>query len=492
MNRKKERIIIAIYVLALTAVALPLLILGFYSFPIADDWSFGAEVYQCLKNEGGFLRAIVAAVHTAWEWRLKEPRFMNAFLGALQPGVWNERAYWITAWLAIGGVIFSELSLAAFLLRGEGKRRFLKSVPIVVPSLVCQLLYVPFPVETFYWWTGAVNYTVIFSISLILMVLFAGLTRACTVKKRVVLTVCGVVLSVLVGGNNYATSLSMACLFVSLSAVMAIKNRKALYRTLPVTLTLVVCLAICLMAPGNQTRLTEEFGGVTTGPINAVWMSLIRTATNIYSWTRQGIIVMLLLIAPFLWRALKGVNCTFRYPLLFTVYTFGIYASQIVATMYVGGNTGGGRMADILYYAYHVWILLNMGYWLGWLQKRHSVMSPVLEAIRKIYRRIGAFRWVCAAGILFTLWLGMGIKESSTYRAMAWLLKGEARAYKQAWEERLEILHDDSVREVLFAPLPGYPGEMIYYADFQTGENWINSACARYYGKDYVGLEEEP
>ncbi len=75
---------------------------------------------------------------------------------------------------------------------------------------------------------------------------------------------------------------------------------------------------------------------------------------------------------------------------------------------------------------------------------------------------------------------------------MAWLLKGEASAYKQAWEERLEILHDDSVREVFFAPLPGYPGEMIYYTDFQVGENWVNSACARYYDKDYVGLEEKP
>ena len=44
------------------------------------------------------------------------------------------------------------------------------------------------------------------------------------------------------------------------------------------------------------------------------------------------------------------------------------------------------------------------------------------------------------------------------------------------------------MKEVYFDPLPGYE-ELVFYADFQYGENWVNEACAEYYDKDYVGLK---
>lgn len=494
MLQKKKNVFIGIIcIVALCMVVTPLLILGFYDYPCADDWSFGADVYQCIKSGGNIFEIIATVIEVVFLWRIKgEPRFANAFLGALQPGIWGEGFYWITPWLMIGSIIVSEITLACCFLKSQGRINIFKIIPIVVPSLMIQLLCVPYPVETFYWWTGAVNYTFIYSVSLILFVLFWNLTKEQNGKAAaIVKIVIGIILAVVVGADNYATSLSMVCLFVSFSIMLGIRKRKAFWKTLPITLVITFCLVICLAAPGNQVRLESEFGGSTIGAGNAVLMSLYRTALNIYSWTEPKIIIMLLLIAPFLWFALKETEYEFRNPALFTAYTFGLYASQVVATMYVGANTGGERMADILYYAYHVWILLNAGYWVGWIQRKQAAWPPALTGLRNAVRRVGTVRWFFAMGILLTICMSFGIKTTSTYRACAWLLKGDAKAYAEAWEERIKVLHDETVKEVYFAPLPGHSGDMIFYADFQSGENWINTACACYYEKDHVGLAEQ-
>lgn len=487
----KINIIKFVCIAALCITILPLLILGHFSYPMADDWSYGANVHQCIENGGNVIRVFAEAIEVVKEWRINEPRFINSFLGALQPGIWGEQFYWITAWLMIGSIIVSEFLLSAFLLKSKDGWNTSKIIPVVVPTIMIQLMCVQFPAESFYWWTGAVNYTFIFSVSLLLFIIYWNLTN--TQKNNTILIlqiIIGVVLAVLVGGDNYATSLSMVCLFFSLSAVLLFKNKGAFWRTLPITVVTVICLIICLLAPGNQTRLEGEFGGTTMEPFSAIFQSLLHTASNIYSWTTWKIVFMLLLIAPFLWKALKDTNYQFKYPVLFTTYTFGIYASQIVATMYVGSNTGGGRMAAILYYAYHVWLLLNFGYWMGWLQRK-QISWPI--TVLRLKDRIsgGVLQWFFIVGTILAISIGFEIKTTSTYRACVWLVTGVAKEYADAWEERLEVLYDENVKEVYFTPLPGYDGEMIFYADFQVGENWINSACANYYGKEYVGLAEQ-
>lgn len=491
MTHKKQNIIMLFCIAALCIVALPLLILGFYAYPIADDWSLGANVYHCIKRGGNIFEILGEAVNTAFLWRTNEPRFSAVVFGALQPGIWGERFYWITSWLSVSSVILSEFLLVLFLLNSKGRHGIAMLIPVVVPSIMIQLMCVQFPAESFYWWTGAMNYTIIYSISLILFIIFWDLMNR--QRKRgitVLLVVSGMILAVLVGGNNYATSLSMTCLFVSMSIMLLMKNRKALAKTLPITIALTACLVICLLAPGNQTRLEGEFGGTTMEPFSAIFQSLLHTASNIYSWTTWKIVFMLLLIAPFLWKALKDTNYQFKYPVLFTAYTYGIYASQIVATMYVGSNTGGGRMAAILYYAYHVWLLLNFGYWMGWLQRK-QISWPI--TVLRLKDRISGdlLQWFFIVGTILAISIGFEIKTTSTYRACVWLVTGVAKEYADAWEERLEVLYDENVKEVYFTPLPGYDGEMIFYADFQVGENWINSACANYYGKEYVGLAEQ-
>ncbi len=66
-----------------------------------------------------------------------------------------------------------------------------------------------------------------------------------------------------------------------------------------------------------------------------------------------------------------------------------------------------------------------------------------------------------------------------------------AQAYGEGWEERVKVLKDDSVKDVVFTPL--YPVELIMYADIQSedGHTWVNDDCARYYGKDSIKVVTE-
>ena len=491
-REKSIKIINILCIIASAFVVSPLLILGHFDYPSADDWSLGKLTSQAIRSGEGVIGVLKQAVDTVLLWREKgEPRYANALFGALQPGIFGEHFYRITPWVMIGSLFVFEFLLCACLLKDEKKETRKYILPIIVPSLLIQLLCVPYPVETFYWWTGAVNYTFIFGLSLLLTVLFLVLMRGGgKTKTQTVVLICSAgIVSAIVGGDSYAASLSSVCLFAVLSLWLLFRDRRAFLRTLPITVITSVGLGVCLLAPGNQVRLNNEFGGTTIGAFDAIIRSIWRTGTNIYSWTGIKIIFMIIMIFPFLWKALKNTKYTFCHPIFFTVFTFGIYASQIVATMYVDGSTGGRRMADILYYGYHVWVLLNEGYWIGWIQRQK--LAEKFSILMRVKGWIGSrlALWFSIGGILLTGIMGLTeLKTLSTYRACVWLVKGYARDYAQAWEERLEVLKDDSIKEAYFEPLPGYE-ELIFYADFQQGENWVNKACAEYYDKEYVGLK---
>ncbi|MCM1101756.1 MAG: DUF6056 family protein [Clostridium sp.] len=475
-------------------VVLPLLVLGHFDYPSADDWSLANLTHHALESGGGPGGVVRAVGETVRLWREKgEPRYANALLGSIQPGIWGEHCYRITPWLMIGGLVTAQTICCAYLLKAFRASDKWLVLPIIFPSLMIQILCVPYPVETFYWYVGSVNYTFTFSVSLIALTVYLRLQGGCSKRGQTVWRMIGgSLLTALAVGSNYATGLSAVCLFTALS-LRAIwhRNKKGFLRSLPITVTAIVGLLVCATAPGNQVRVSTEFVGRTMGAGEAVIRSLERAVLLIYSWTTWKIVWMVLLILPFLWRALRNSGHTFRYPALFTLFSYGIYASQIVPTMYVGGNTGGGRMADILYYAYHIWVLSNVGYWLGWIQRKVKWEKiPALCSLKNwVGRRLLLYFvtvGLCLAGII----CATELSRTSTYRACAWLFKGYAQDYAAVWEGRLEILRDDSVREVLFDPLQ-VPYEMVFYADFEPGENWVNSACADYYDKEYVGLKPD-
>lgn len=495
MKDKRKLVFINVcYLLALLLVLLPLLMVSKYNMPSADDWSYGREAYKAIRSGAGIGTVLRISVQMAVEsYSAWEGRFMNSFLASLQPGIWGEGYYGIVAWIMLGGLIVSELLLFRILLRGTDKRGRFLWFSVIVPSLILQILYTPSVVESFYWYTGAVNYTFVFSLSMIFVGLFIELGYGGLKgwKLGVAAVVAGV-LAVMVGGDNYSTSLS-TLLFMVIFYLCARPFKQVFCRTWYLLLLEGGSFLACLLAPGNSVRLAGNFGGTTRGAGWAVWMSLVRSATNIYSWTNIKIILMLLLILPFAWQAVQNIEFDFKWPAFFTLLTFGLYASQIAPTMYVDGTTGGGRMAAILYYSYHIWLVGNVCYWVGWCCKRRqkwpafmakgfSAMAPF---VRKYLIPYCAVIGIVLVGVIYRF----DLKEISSYRAYRDWRQGWAQQYALEWQERFKVLHDESVKQVEFAPLSVYP-ETIIYTDLQdeNGYIWVNKDCAKYYDKEYIRI----
>lgn len=487
LTEKKKLILIHIvYVLALVVILWPLLAISQYNYPSADDWIYGANTYHAISSHEGILNFIKTVIDTVRndQW---EARFMNITLATLQPGIFGEHCYAIVAWLMIGSIIFSEMFLVAKCIGKENRGLIL---PISVPVIILQLLYCPSPEESFYWYTGAVNYTFVYSVSLVLMALFLKLTETMRLGKRIVMTVLAVLLAVIVGGDNFATSLSTMCLMLCLEILFLIRRRDALKRTWIVTLTEMLCVLKCVTSPLTITRINGNFGGSTANtPIMAILLSFERTFLNIISWTNLKILCMLLLILPFLWKAVRKMNYSFRLPGVFTALSFGIYSSQATATLYVDGTMGGGRQGAILWYFYVLWLAANVMYWCGWIAK-HVVKEEKAERTDEILKKY-LLRYCAVTGAFLAAAVMFGnVQGTTSYRAYRMWRNGWAQAYGAGWEERLKVLKDDSVKNPVFTPL-NYV-ELIMYTDLQpeNGYVWVNGACAEYYGKESVTVVE--
>lgn len=477
-------------ILALVVILFPLLWVGQYNYPIADDWSHGVNSYRAVQNGGGIFAVLAAAAKTAWNAYLHiEGRFVGVFFAALQPGIWGEEYYAIVPWILLGSIVLSEMFLfKSFLCASGNKEMRWYWIPIIVPTLIMQIFYCPFPEESFYWYTGAMNYTFSYALSLIVLVLFwkAG-TKLYSPKKYFLMLIITSILAFLVGGMNFGTSLSCFLTLCVVTVFWWIFDRKAVRRTWIITAFSGLSLLLCILAPGNISRINNNFGGETGGIIEAVFMSLVRSGVNIYSWTNSKVIILILFIIPFAWKCAGNLKWKFKFPVLFTFFSFGLYASQIAATMYVDGTTGGGRMAAILYYSYYVWIIGNIVYWLGWLKRKDTGVKKWLENVCDNYSKL-LLPYCAILGVALVGLICIGdLREVSSYCAYRDWRQGLAQQFEAEWDARLEVLRDDTVKDAVFVPLTAYP-EVFFYADLQTedGHLWVNNDCAHYYGKDSI------
>lgn len=492
---KYSQIIIHIAcIAALALILLPILWIAQYNYPSADDWSLALNTHRVVREGGNLFDVLKAALESvrsnyfAWEGR-----YSSVFFASLQPGIWGEKYYGLVTWLMLGALLFSELFLCKSLLcdNSDKKNRSLY-IPVMIPGLILQILYTPYPEESLYWYTGSVNYTFVYGLSLILIALFIVLARnaPCPRWRYGLRYGLACILAILVGGNNFATSLSCFLTLAVLTFLLFLTDRKSFFRMVFIALLCGAGLLICVCAPANQVRVNANFMGKSNSAVWAIGMSLVRSFTNIYSWTNMKICLMIAFVLPFLWKLVKDMKFRFQLPALFTLITFGLYASQATATMYIDGTTGGGRMGDILYYSYYVWVMGNVCYWMGWLTKHCGRFSQIAEAISHKFGKYLLF--YCAvigislAGIIYFF----DLHETTTYRAYRNWRQGWAEQYASEWEERIEILRDDTVQEVYFAPLSVYP-EMLMYVDLQPEDGfvWVNDACALYYEKKFVKIK---
>lgn len=493
--KKNQELLFCIEVIILfVVICTPLLMVAKYNYMSEDDFVYGAITHLAIQNGQPwkiFWLAAKQAMDTYFTW---QGSFSALFLFALHPGIFGEKYYRLGIYIILLFLVTMQFVLLCRI-NGMGRQtkvRWKCLVGISVLLYVVQILYVPYPEECFYWFNGSLYYTLFYTLQVLFFSEILVLLSTPLKLKRKQCFFYGwmLFLAVIIGGGNLATALSTELVLCLLTVVLFLRKEGHKFYVLAITVTFSLAFMLNVIAPGNAIR-GQDPGYHISSPVMTVLLSIWHCITNVYSWTNYKMWLILLIAVPFLWRMAgeitKNWKFAFRFPVIATVFMFGIYASQLAPITYMEGTFGPKRMGDMMWYSYVLWLFSVEQYWIGWFRYRFSE--------RKAFIRIKSFmsRYYGILQIFgLALWCGLvlmtDVRSTGTYKAWAAVRSGEAQKYAIENEERLKVLHDPEIKDVYFYKIVHRVEPIFVYDLSENSQDLSNTSMAKFYNKNTVNL----
>ncbi len=428
---------------------LPILCVGFYSHPCADDFSYASATRKVwLESHSVWQTLKEAAATSASRYQTWQGTFTSIFFMALQPAIWTEQAYAVTPFLMAGILCLSVCYLTHVLvtqyLKGSRPESAVLSLLLLFASIQCMVG----KTDAFFWYNGSVHYIVPFSFFLLW-------------RKKL--------------REQKAAAIPVFILFLSFLINMA--------------------------APGNSVREAAVQG---MPPIKAILVSFRFTLFYaIDQWTTWTVLALTLLSLPFLWNIVKRVSFSFPCPLLTVAYSFCLLSCAFTPSLYATGNVDAPRIQNIIFLLYLLLLFLNAGYLLGWACHHFrpdiaghrpaagSAVPTNAESPKDTLSSTQQTYFLCAV-LAFLFCLGITIKPNPDYytttSALMELATGQAQAYGEEMERRLALLH--LPKEDILLPRIQTQPPLLYHTDITSDPgDWSNMAMSRYYQKNSIALE---
>ena len=484
-------------VIAAGAVALlilgiiPLIYIGRYAHPCADDFTYGMYTHAIWEATGSLKETLYWAFrqikisYDTWQGT-----FSSAFLMALSPAIWGENSYIWSPVILIGMLVLAHFTFGYVVLVKLLKAP--KSIWLIISSLITFLMIesVPSPVNAYYWYNGAVHYNFMHGCAVLL---FAVMIYIEVGKKRAVnvwLYLAACLLSVLCAGANYSTGLLGLLGLTFLVVLKWFLGQKSAWKLLPWSIY-AFSFFMSVIAPGNNIR-QENFSKTT--PFKAVTDSFIQGIHWSRHWLTLQVVLFMLLLAPFLWKAVKETKFAFPVPIVVTLLSICSISCMFTPSLYAMGGSGPDRLINIIKLWFLLLLFVNEGYWMGYVARRLKDGAPAwAQKLKEYMGRIDVR--IYTVMVLALLFLSFVIKvedrlyDYSSYGAYVSLKAGEAQAFDREYKERLEILNGpgDEVTVKAFKVKP----RLLFFDDIREDSyNWRNASVAAWYGKMRVYLEE--
>ena len=483
-SKKGKIATVAIVIAASAAVLLPLYVIAFFAYPSADDFSFVALVYRAHINGEGFFGMLKATFVNAFRYYVQwQGRYTDNLVYSLGWGTAFPKLYFLGPWIMLTSFFAVNVFAVTLFLKDFFKLPKVRAYVCASVFTLMQILYLPYPSQGFYWYTGASSYTLTYTFLFLLGYMVWRMDRDGE-KARYVATAAFCIL--FVAGSNYSTALLTMEIMVLILALKLILHRKWKVH-LALTAGYLVLFGINALAPSNGTRL----GAVEImSPVDAVMASFRQSPAFIREWMHIPVVLMLLTI---LWLVLPylGNGGKYRFPLLYTIVTFCLFTSIITPPFYAGSTWGPGRLINTMYFAYYFMLCSNMIYWAGWITvKIRAGKSASVRSKKDIF----SDRYMLAVLAVFAVCM-MGclkyysLMSTSSTGALMSLVSGEAAVFKAENEARWELYEDPGLTSVT---VPGYSVKphVLYQDDISDDRtDWRNTSVASFFGKEWVELK---
>lgn len=478
-----------VIILFCTCILLPLLVVGIYNRPSADDYDYALITYKAFQNSKGIesvFAVLVAAFQTTIHfYNTWQGLYTSAFLLSLHPGIFNEQLYGLSTTIIIGLLIL--YFCLSFLLVNRHSKVFQSKIHVLAFSLlitVCICLWLPSAVEGLYWFNGAMNYLPWAASNMLIMALIYDAYHL-QGKKKLNRVVLAAILSFITSGANHVTAFANI-LFLLISNAYLLFNKKK-YGLVPLAFA-VFGFMIMYLAPGTAIR-----AGYFDSPsaLTTIWDSLYHGREMIEKWMNVEWVCYLICITPicalFAERYRKYfAKCLPIFPLVISI---GIICALFCVPYYAMYNFGAPRVTNVIWVTFMELSAFNYTWIIGWLFEKKIVDFKAIEIITE--------RWTYTVVILLSL-IFMVItpfthtKNSTLSIAISELKSGIAQRYSAEMDERIRLYRDDEWKEIGVMPIV-HQSRLLYFSDLssQKGE-WPNTSISEYYGKEiYLTYTEQ-
>ena len=465
--RRLSYLLTVFYVLSL----IPVLIIGKYDYPSADDFSMGLGTRLVYEATGSFF-AVAGKIlsETVRYYRTWIGYFTSCLFTTVSLATFGEAWYALTPAvillaLHIGVAVF----FYALMEKALGMKRYVRRCMTVL-ALFLMVQRMPegsLRVEAFYWYSGAGNYTLTFSAGLLYLAFYVLSVCGARKKNRSLFLVLACLLGFLAGGGNYLSALSFAVVSV-LFAIYLVKSGISgmsggsgrfygIGRLLPAAFYLFGFAVSCL-SPGNRIRGGEAEG---YGALKSILLSLYYTLSYpLNQWMNWAVLLILALAGVIFWMGFAesgpsgAVQPGFTAPFPAAILAYGIVSCVVTPALYAQGNMDAGRIQSTFWLHAVLVLLLLEWYLVGGLYKR---LSKEQNGSTASCLQNGSDGLIRALLLFFTVLSLLAVKGNPDFytgtSAVSELLDGSAAQYGRENEERLRILKNPEEQD---AVLPRY------------------------------------
>lgn len=536
--RRLSYLLIVIYALSL----IPVLIIGKYDYPSADDFSMGLGTRLVYEATGSLL-AVAGKIlsETVRYYRTWIGYFTSCLFTTVSPATFGEAWYALTPavillTLHVGVAVFFYVLMEKALGMNRYARRCMTVLALFL--MVQRMPEGSLRVEAFYWYSGAGNYTLTFSAGLLYLAFYVLSVCGVRRKNRSLFLVLACIMGFLAGGGNYLSALSFAVVSV-LFAVYLVKmkirqgensrmGRLCVIGSLLPAAFYLCGFAVSCLSPGNRIRGGEAEG---YGALKSILLSLYYTLSYpMNQWMNWAVLLILALAGVIFWMGFaeiefsganakaggaadsetgggaqavqrscgaaapekagngaQAVQLGFTAPFPAAVLAYGIVSCVVTPALYAQGNMDAGRIQSTFWLHAVLVLLLLEWYLVGGLYRRFSKEQNASAAS---CLRNGAGGFVRAILLFFIVFSLLAVKGNPDFytgtSAVSELLDGSAAQYGRENEERLRILKNPREQD---AVLPRYTVQpnLLYFEDVSEDPgDWINQKMSEYYGKNSI------
>ena len=444
------------------------------------------------------------------QWYAWQGTYSSIFFMTLMPAVWGEQYYFlgpvfILLLLLAGSMVFTHVILRKVF----GMEQWI-SLAIQAVITTAQFMFIYSAQSGFYWYNGGIHYVGMHGFGLLFLAVSICLERAEGRTAKGLLFTASVLLAMITAGSNFVTALQgLLCLLTILLVSVVVERRRTGLWLLPSTLVYIIGFGLNVAAPGNSVR-ARSYVGWGYGPLESIGRSFLEAVKHIPEYTGPVVLMVMLLLVPMIWQAVKSTDYSFRYPGIVLALSFCLYATGYTPSLYSLGHAGLSRTLNAVKITYLLLLFLNEIYWIGWLRQlleKRAEQTTGQLTIQKWAIRNGAAAWwfYVLIGVACLVIFRASSNQAghySSYGAYYYVHTGEAYNFHQEYLERVEEAKKrdhNLLVAILSGPekdvqLPAYqfrPWFLCMGEISEDADNEANRSLAMWYHKDSVTLKEK-